>query len=91
MIFTPSGFDFLSCGPYERRLSDPLWKRMGLEKRKLYIQDQLRVQARIPKHEMEVIGKIFSEKLNRATGKVVVFVPCADFLPSAPREGPARP
>ena len=49
VILTPCGFDLLSCGPYERRLSDPLWKKMGLEKRKLYIQDELRVQARIDK------------------------------------------
>jgi uncharacterized protein (UPF0261 family) len=79
VILTPCGFDLLSCGPYERRLSDPLWKKMGLEKRKLYIQDQLRVQARIAKHEMELIGRIFSEKLNKAKGKVVVFAPLRGF------------
>jgi uncharacterized protein (UPF0261 family) len=79
VIFTPSGFDFLSCGPYERRLSDPVWKRMGLEKRKLYIQDELRVQARISKDEMEAVGRVFSERVNRATGKVAVFVPLRGF------------
>jgi len=79
VVFTPSGFDFLSCGPYERRLSDPVWKKMGLEQRKLYIQDELRVQARISKDEMEAVGRTFSEKVNKATGKVAIFVPLRGF------------
>jgi uncharacterized protein (UPF0261 family) len=88
VILTPSGFDFLSCGPYERRFTDPLWKTMGLEKRKLYIQDQFRVQARIGKDEMEVIGKAFSEKLNRAKGRVAVFVPLRGFSSLGVEGGP---
>jgi uncharacterized protein (UPF0261 family) len=88
VILTPSGFDLLSCGPYERRFSDPLWKNMGLEKRKLYIQDHLRVQARTTKHEMEVIGARFSEKLNKAKGKVVVFAPLRGFSSLGIEGGP---
>ena len=88
VILTPSGFDLLSCGPYERRFSDPLWKRMELDKRKLYVQDHLRVQARIAKDEMEVIGRIFSEKLNKAKGKVVVFVPLRGFSSLGIEGGP---
>jgi uncharacterized protein (UPF0261 family) len=79
VVFTPCGFDLLSCGPYERRFSDALWRRMELEKRKLYIQDELRVQARISAEEMEVIGRIFSEKANRTRGKAAVFVPLKGF------------
>jgi uncharacterized protein (UPF0261 family) len=88
VVFTPSGFDFLSCGPYARRLSDPLWKRMRLEKRKLYIQDQFRVQARINKEEMRVIGKAFAEKLNKATGPVAIFVPLRGFSSLGVEGGP---
>jgi uncharacterized protein (UPF0261 family) len=52
---------------------------MELEKRKLYIQDALRVQARISADEMEVIGRIFAEKVNRARGRTAVFVPLKGF------------
>jgi uncharacterized protein (UPF0261 family) len=79
VILTPSGFDLFSCGPYERRLTDPLWKKKKLERRKLYIQDQLRVQSRTSKQEMAVIGRVFSQKLNGAAGKVVVFAPLRGF------------
>lgn len=79
VVFTPCGFDLLSCGPYERRFSDALWRRMELEKRKLYIQDELRVQARISSDEMEVIGRIFAEKVNKTKGRAAVFVPLEGF------------
>ena len=60
VILTPCGFDMLSCGPYERRHKDPLWKKKGLAKRKLYIQDELRVQARTTKREMELFGRVLA-------------------------------
>jgi uncharacterized protein (UPF0261 family) len=88
VILTLSGLELLSCGPYERRLSDPLWKRKKLEKRKLYIQDQLRVQARINKQEMAIIGRAFSEKLLKAKGKVVVFAPLRGFSSLSVEGGP---
>ena len=88
VILTPCGFDLFSCGPYERRLSDPLWKKKKIEKRKLYIQDQLRVQARTTKQEMAIIGKAFSDKLNKAKGKVVVFVPLRGFSSLSIEGGP---
>jgi len=88
VILTPSGFDLFSCGPYARRFSDPLWKKKRIEKRKLYIQDELRVQARTGKQEMEIIGKAFSEKLNKARGKVAVFVPLRGFSSLSVEGGP---
>ncbi len=88
VVFTPAGFDLFSCGPYERRLTDLLWSKKKIEKRKLYVQDQLRVQARTNKQEMEVIGRTFSEKLNKAKGKVVVFVPLRGFSSLSIEGGP---
>ena len=88
VIFTPAGFDLFSCGPYERRLTDLLWSKKKIEKRKLYVQDQLRVQARTNKQEMETIGRTFSEKLNKAKGRVVVFVPLRGFSSLSIEGGP---
>ena len=79
VILTPSGFDLFSCGPYDRRHTDPLWKKKKLDRRKLYIQDQLRVQSRTSKQEMTLVGRVFSQKLNRAAGKVAVFAPLRGF------------
>jgi uncharacterized protein (UPF0261 family) len=61
---------------------------MDLEKRKLYIQDHLRVQARTTAEEMEVIGRFFSEKLNKAKGKVAVFAPLRGFSSLGIEGGP---
>jgi uncharacterized protein (UPF0261 family) len=52
VILTPCGFDSLSCGPYTRRHTDSLWKTKRLAGRRLYIQDELRVQARTTRREM---------------------------------------
>ncbi len=79
VILTPCGFDMLSCGPYERRHKDPLWKKKGLAKRKLYIQDELRVQARTTKREMELFGRVLAEKLNHAASPVAFFIPLKGF------------
>ena len=79
VILTPCGFDMLSCGPYERRHKDPLWKKKGLAKRKLYIQDELRVQARTTKREMELFGRVLAEKLNHAASPVALFIPLKGF------------
>ena len=37
VILTPCGFDMLSCGPYDRKDTDPLWKQKRLAQRKLFI------------------------------------------------------
>lgn len=79
VILTPCGFDALSCGPYSRRLGDPLWKKRGLTKRKLYIQDEMRVQVRTSKREVEQIARVFGEKLNKAKSRTYVYVPLRGF------------
>ena len=88
VVLTPCGFDLFSCGPYERRFTDPLWKKKRIEKRKLYIQDHFRVQARTTKQEMETIGQAFSQKLNRAKGRIALFVPLRGFSSLSIEGGP---
>ena len=88
VILTPSGFDMLSCGPYERRYSDPFWKKRRIEKRKLFIPDKFRVQARTTKGEMATIARAFAEKLNKAKGRVVVFIPLLGFSSLSKPGGP---
>jgi uncharacterized protein (UPF0261 family) len=73
------GFDMFSCGPYERRLTDPIWKKRKLEHRKLYFQDEMRIQARTSKKELEVTTKAFAEKLNAAKAMVSLHIPLRGF------------
>ncbi|HME46052.1 MAG TPA: Tm-1-like ATP-binding domain-containing protein [Syntrophorhabdales bacterium] len=73
------GFDMFSCGPYERRLTDPIWKKRKLEQRKLYFQDEMRVQARTSKKELEITAKAFAEKLNAARAMVSLHIPLRGF------------
>ncbi|MGD0231123.1 MAG: Tm-1-like ATP-binding domain-containing protein [Syntrophorhabdales bacterium] len=87
IIFTPCGFDMVSCGPYERR-SDRFWERKSIAKRKLYVQDELRVQARTTKHEMQVIGRVFAEKLSRAKGPTALYLPLKGFSSLSVEGGP---
>ncbi|HBA54865.1 MAG TPA: hypothetical protein DCZ04_10565 [Syntrophorhabdus aromaticivorans] len=86
VILTPCGFDMMSCGPYERKDTDSYWKRKRIAERKLFIPDKYRVQARTTKREMELIGRVFSEKLNKARAAVAVFIPLRGFS-SLSREG----
>lgn len=88
VILTPCGFDAISCGPYSRRLNDPLWKKRHLAKRKLYVQDEMRVQARTSKAEMEQIAKVFAEKLNKAKGPTIVYIPLKGFSALSLEGGP---
>ncbi len=75
-IITPCGFDMLSCGPLERReRGDPLWVSRGLKKRKLFIPDAFRVQARTTPEELKEIAREVAKKLNKAKGPVMVLVP----------------
>lgn len=88
VILTPCGFEALSCGPYSRRHGDALWKKKGLLKRKLYVQDEMRVQARTTKSEMEQIAKVFAEKLNKAKGPTLVYIPLKGFSSLSVEGGP---
>jgi uncharacterized protein (UPF0261 family) len=88
VILTPCGFDMLSCGPLKRAGTDPFWKKKRLSDRKLYIQDELRVQARTSKQEMEVIGSLLAEKLNRAKGPTYFYIPLKGFSSLSVAGGP---
>ncbi len=69
-ILSPCGFDMISCGPIQRKEEgDPLWVSRGLAKRKLLVQDALRVQARTSPEEMRMIATAVAEKLNRHENK----------------------
>jgi uncharacterized protein (UPF0261 family) len=75
-IITPCGFDMLSCGPLERReREDPLWASRGLKKRKLFIPDAFRVQARTTPEELKEVAREVAKKLNKAKGPVMVLIP----------------
>jgi uncharacterized protein (UPF0261 family) len=75
-IITPCGFDMLSCGPLERReREDPLWVSRGLKKRKLFIPDAFRVQARTTPQELKEVAREVAKKLNKAKGPVMAVIP----------------
>jgi uncharacterized protein (UPF0261 family) len=75
-LITPCGFDMLSCGPLERGdRGDPLWISKGIKKRKLFIPDAFRVQARTNAQELRKIGREVVRKLNQSKGPVAVLIP----------------
>lgn len=88
VILTPCGFDMLSCGPLDRKENDPLWKQRKLAKRKLFVPDKFRVQARTSRKEVEMIARAFAEKLNKAKGKVAVVIPLHGFSSLSKPGGP---
>jgi len=88
IIFTPCGFDMLSCGPYDRKDTDPFWKQKRLAKRKLFVPDKFRVQARTSRKEVEMVAQAFADKLNKAKGKVYVFIPLLGFSSLSKPGGP---
>ncbi len=88
VILTPSGFDMISCGPYERKDTDPFWQTRRLAERPLFVPDKFRVQARTNKEEMETIAVAFAEKLKKATGKVIVCIPLRGFSSLSQPGGP---
>jgi uncharacterized protein (UPF0261 family) len=75
-VITPCGFDMLSCGPLSRReKNDPLWTALELPKRKIFIPDEFRVQARTTAAELRKAAALVAEKLNRAKGPAKIFIP----------------
>jgi len=88
VILTPCGFDMLSCGPYDRKDTDPLWKQKRLAQRKLFIPDRFRVQARTSRKEVELVARVFAEKLNKSKSMVFVFIPLLGFSSLSKAGGP---
>jgi len=75
-VVTPCGFDMLSCGPLGRREKrDPLWTTRELAKRKIFIPDEFRVQARTSAEELRDIAVLVAQKLNQAKGPVKILIP----------------
>jgi uncharacterized protein (UPF0261 family) len=75
-IITPCGFDMLSCGPLERGdRGDPLWVSKDIKKRKLFVADAFRVQARTSSQELREIAREVAKKLNRSKGPVLFLIP----------------
>jgi len=75
-VIAPCGFDMLSCGPLSRReKGDALWKNLELAKRKIFIPDEFRVQARTTPEELQTVAALVAEKLNQAKGPVKFFIP----------------
>jgi uncharacterized protein (UPF0261 family) len=75
-LITPCGFDMLSCGPLERGdRGDPLWASKNIKKRKLFIPDAFRVQARTTSQELREIARVVAKKLNRSKGPVAILIP----------------
>ena len=75
-VITPCGFDMLSCGPLGRReKGDPLWTTRELAKRKIFIPDEFRVQARTSAEELLEVAALVAQKLNQSKGPVKFFIP----------------
>jgi uncharacterized protein (UPF0261 family) len=72
-ILSPCGFDMISCGPIERKdRKDFVWETRKLSKRKIFVQDVIRVQARTTIEEMKLIARAVAERLNRYPNKRLV-------------------
>jgi len=75
-VYTPCGFDMISCGPLSRRAAgDPLWTTLRLAERKIFIPDEFRVQARTSGEEVRKVAEVIGRKLNQSKGSVKFFIP----------------
>jgi len=75
-VIAPSGFDMISCGPIERKQNnDPLWEKLSIAGRAYSVPDNIRVEARTTREEVEAIARVVAEKLNRSKGPVAVMIP----------------
>jgi uncharacterized protein (UPF0261 family) len=58
-----------------REQGDPLWRNLGLPKRKIFIPDEFRVQARTTAEELARVAALVAQKLNQAKGPVKFLIP----------------
>jgi len=87
-IITPTALDIISCGPLSRKdiKEDALWEKLRCNDRKLWVMDELRVQAKISAKEAVEIAEVIAGKLNRSKGPVKFLVPWKGWH-TADREG----
>jgi uncharacterized protein (UPF0261 family) len=75
-VLAPSGFEMISCGPMSRKdKDDPLWTSRNLSSRKLFWQDDYRVQARTTQDELCEIALTVAQKLNKSRGPAKFLIP----------------
>ncbi len=75
-IVLPTALDYISCGPLSRRDDgDALWQERQLAERKLWIQDEMRVQVKVTADEAVEIASAVAAKLNKASAPVKFLVP----------------
>jgi uncharacterized protein (UPF0261 family) len=90
-VLAPCGFDILSCGPIARKDNgDPLWAKLKIAERKMFLQDAQRVQVRTNAEEMKIFAGAVAEKLNRYPNKKIVkfLVPMRGFSVLGREGGP---
>ena len=88
-VVSPCGFEMISCGPLSRRdQGDPLWHSRRLAERKLFLQDDFRVQARTTKEELREIAIAVARKLNKAKGPVKFLIPLRGWSTLSTEAGP---
>jgi len=88
-VVSPCGFEMISCGPLSRRdHGDPLWVSRNLTARKLFLQDDFRVQARTTKTELREIAAVIAQKLNKAKGPVKFLIPLRGWSSLSIKGGP---
>lgn len=78
-IITPNGLNIISCGALEKM--KPKYK-----KRKLYLLDPQRVQAKMVPAEIKKAARVIADKLNRAKGPTKFIIPLRGWSASE-REG----
>jgi len=75
-IISPTGIDFISCGPISRKdRNDPLWANRNLADRKMWVLDEQRVLAKISAEEAVETATVIANKLNKSKAPVKFLVP----------------
>jgi len=76
VVTTTCGLDRVSYGPLDRA-------RRRFPDRKMWIQDQHRVQVKASCSEAEEVAATFIEKLNKSKGRVTILIPLKGFTPAS--------